>query len=118
MIIRMQRTLTTVALAWILLNILRGASADDDPAVYPFVRAAQLGFIDKAGKVVVEPRFDPSVGGPSEKRGSSEGLYPVSKDSKWGYIDAHGVLKIPLQFSLATRFSEGLAAVRVGAKFG
>jgi hypothetical protein len=41
------------------------------------------GYIDKAGKVVIEPRFD-VVGE------FSEGLAVVSIGGKWGYIDKTG----------------------------
>lgn len=48
----------------------------------------------------------------------SEGLAPVGDGSKWGYIDAVGTLRIPLQFEMAGPFSEGLAGVRQGNKAG
>ncbi|NLE11775.1 MAG: WG repeat-containing protein [Actinobacteria bacterium] len=41
----------------------------------------------------------------------SSGLYPVSVDGKWGYIDSAGVVKIQPQFDSAWEFSEGLALV-------
>ncbi|MBN1460634.1 MAG: WG repeat-containing protein, partial [Armatimonadetes bacterium] len=41
------------------------------------------------------------------------GLYPVSVDGKWGYIDKTGTIRIQPQFDDARDFSDGLAAVRV-----
>ena len=41
----------------------------------------------------------------------ASGLYPVSVDGKWGYIDKTGVIKIQPQFGMADDFSEGLAPV-------
>lgn len=40
-------------------------------------------------------------------------LFPVSKNEKWGYIDEHGTLVIPLKFENASFFNDGLAAVVV-----
>jgi WG containing repeat len=46
------------------------------------------------------------------------GLYPVSVDGKWGYIDNTGTIKIQPQYLLATPFSEGLAAVSTNGGWG
>jgi len=43
-------------------------------------------------------------------------LFPVVKDGKWGYIDRTGKIVIPLQYSDAYEFSEGLAAVWPGER--
>ncbi len=44
---------------------------------------------------------------------SSEVLYPISEDGKWGYIDRSGKVVVTPQFDAAERFHEGLAAVRL-----
>lgn len=73
---------------------------------------AKGGFIDKTGKVVIEPKF----GLPEP---FSEGLARVFIGSgKLGYIDQKGNLVIPGPFDGAASFSEGLAAVSVGKKTG
>jgi len=41
------------------------------------------------------------------------GLYPVSVDGKWGYIDKTGTIRVQPQFNDARDFSDGLAGVRV-----
>ena len=41
------------------------------------------------------------------------GLYPVSVDGKWGYIDKTGAIRIRPQFDYADAFSDGLAIVGV-----
>src|SRR5688500_10884948 len=38
-------------------------------------------------------------------------LWPISVDGKWGYIDAHGIVKIEPKYAAASPFSEGLALV-------
>ena len=49
----------------------------------------------------------------------SEGLAPAQKaGKKWGYVDASGVMTIPVQFENAQSFSEGRAAVQQGRKWG
>lgn len=42
----------------------------------------------------------------------SEGLAPVSRAGKWGYIDLDGHVKIPLIYQMATPFSNGIAHVK------
>lgn len=44
----------------------------------------------------------------------SEGLWPVCRDKKWGYLDAGFNVAIEFQFDEANPFSEGLAAVKKG----
>ena len=67
--------------------------------------------IDKTGKVIIAAE---KVG----LEGFNEGLAPVQKNGKWGYIDAAGRFVIEPQFDDANSFSEGLAAVQVGDKWG
>ena len=67
--------------------------------------ASKYGFIDKSGKVVIEPQFD-------NAEPFSEGLACVEKDGKWGFIDKSGKMVIEPQFDGASDFSEGLAKVK------
>lgn len=46
----------------------------------------------------------------------SEGLAPVAIDGKYGYINKKGDLVIPLQYSFAGRFYEGLAIASIKKK--
>ena len=48
----------------------------------------------------------------------TSGLYPVSVDGKWGFIDKTGTIKIQPQYEFAMPFSEGLAMVRLNGKWG
>ena len=63
--------------------------------------AKKYGFIDKNGKVVIEPQFDSASN-------FSEGFACVKKDDKWGFIDKSGKMVIELQFDRVFDFSEGL----------
>lgn len=47
-----------------------------------------------------------------------EGLSPVIKDGKWGFVDEMGEIIIPFEYDEAEPFSDGLAAVRKGNYFG
>ncbi|EAK1349894.1 WG repeat-containing protein, partial [Campylobacter coli] len=49
------------------------------------------GFIDKSGKIVIEPKFD-GVGN------FSEGLAGVELNGKWGFIDKSGKIVIEPKF--------------------
>lgn len=108
---------------------------------FRFRKGEKHGFIDRAGKIVIEPKFETAmnfvdgVAPAAEKRGQmglidkkgdwvvkpehlvvgtlSEGLIPfLPKGGKlWGYMDKTGKVLIEPQFSFAGAFSEGLAAV-------
>ena len=69
----------------------------------------KLGFIDKTGKVVIEPEF-------RETNGFSEGLAAVKiigSDGQyvWGYIDRKGNFVIEPRFKEAKSFAGGLAHI-------
>ena len=70
------------------------------------------GYIDKAGKYVINPQFDDAW--PFE-----DGLALVEIDGKWGVIDKSGKYVINPQFDfISVVFSEGLALVEIGGKYG
>lgn len=50
--------------------------------------------------------------------GQEPTVSPVCRNGRCGYIDHHGRLAIDLRFEEAWRFTEGLAAVRLGSKWG
>ena len=70
---------------------------------------SKYGFIDKSGKVVIEPQFD-------DAGGFSEGLARVEKDGKWGFIDKSGKVVIEPQFDEVGDFSEGFGKVKKDGK--
>jgi hypothetical protein len=76
--------------------------------LYPIIENNKHGYIDRSGKVVIEPRYD-------EAMPFSEGLARVgigdTDTMKWGYIDATGTMVIAPQFYAAWDFSEGVALV-------
>jgi len=65
-----------------------------------------MGFINNKGEWVIEPSYD-------KVRAFVNGLAPVAKDKKWGYIDTTGKVVIPLKFRDAEIFSnDGLAPIK------
>jgi hypothetical protein len=64
----------------------------------------RYGFIDKTGKVVIEPTFnwaEPFM----------EGLAAVKVGKRWGFVDPTGRLVIEAKYETASSFREGLAKV-------
>ncbi|MFA7335295.1 MAG: WG repeat-containing protein [Candidatus Obscuribacterales bacterium] len=88
--------------------------------IYPKTGGFKIGFIDKTGKVVVQPTWDSA-------KDFAENLVAVSHGSqlgkgdyegKWGFIDVNGKYACGLKFDAADYFSEGLAAVKLGDRWG
>jgi len=82
-------------------------SKSEEGSLYPVMVNGKWGYIDKTGKIVIDPQFDGAYN-------FSEGLAAVKVGDKWGYIDKTGKIVIDPQFYWADSFSEGLALVRVG----
>jgi hypothetical protein len=76
--------------------------------LYPVVVHGFLGYVDRAGEMVVKPQY--TMGSPF-----SEGLASVNtgdpSEGKYGYIDTSGKMVIGPEFTWAGDFSEGLAVV-------
>jgi hypothetical protein len=86
-------------------------SSSENLELFQFVRNDKLGYIDRSGKIIIEPKF--------EGAGNfSEGLATVKIGEKFGYIDRSGKIIIEPKFEGAENFSEGLATVKIGEKFG
>ncbi|PHS04288.1 MAG: hypothetical protein COA88_13795 [Kordia sp.] len=75
-------------------------------------RNDKVGFINSRGNWIVEPTYD-------KVRSFRNGLAPVCKAKKWGYINEVGEVVIPLQFRDAELFSTvGLAPVKSAKLWG
>ncbi len=83
----------------------------------------KYGFIDEAGKLVINPMFESAE---SFREGLAAvcvgrgcyGGFDNKAEKKWGYIDKAGAMVIPPQFDVAVDFHEGLAGVSIGGKWG
>ena len=114
---------------WVLLGLIAAGVAlffvfdpfaDRRDALFPFVDdEGKIGFIDKSGKTVIEPKyFEIRIDEIADKRAGylrvfCDGLAAVWVDDedKWGYINRKGEMVIPAKFDDAEAFSEGMAAV-------
>ncbi len=72
---------------------------------------SQHGYIDKTGKLVINPQFD--VAGDFH-----DGRAVVASAGRYGYVDKDSKFVIQPQFNRGGDFSSGLALVAVGPKFG
>jgi hypothetical protein len=67
------------------------------------------GYIDKSGKIVIEPQFDWALH-------FTEGLAAVKVKGKYGFLDQTGKMVIQPQYHEARNLSEGLAPVGIADK--
>jgi hypothetical protein len=94
--------------------------------LFPILRNGKWGFIEKTGKIVINPQFDDlkpdTFGYTFQDDIFLDGLACVNiggnHDGKWGYIDKTGKYIVNPQYLMAEPFSEGLAAVNVNGKWG
>lgn len=81
--------------------------AKEQNPLYSYVdsKTDLCGFVDKNGKVVIDPAYDTVCD-------FSDGLAAVqNSDGKWGFIDKTGKVVVPLVYRMCGDFSEGLASV-------
>ncbi len=84
---------------------------DDDPLL---VRVdGKIGYIDRSGKIVIEPQFE-------QANEFKYGLAPVSVGNKWGFIDRRGEFAIDPIFDWIywTGFNEGICPAGINGKKG
>lgn len=91
---------------FLALSLTLAAQSD----LYPIRAGRQFGFIDKAGKVVIAPKFDRV----EEFRENRAVIYTGSNA---GYIDPTGKLVIPAVYTTATPFEQGRAIVSKDGKY-
>src|SRR4051812_47426950 len=99
----------------ILLSIVCAADAlgqyEISETMLAVVVHGKWGFIDRTGKVIVEPQYDNFLY-------AEDGMRAVEIGGKWGFTDEAGAIIIAPQYADARSFREGLAAVKVGNKWG
>ncbi|MFH1515247.1 MAG: WG repeat-containing protein, partial [bacterium] len=107
------------AMLIVFMVFLCGFASSDMPAnennnnLFYVCVDGKYGFIDKTGKIVINPQFD-------ETWHFSEDLAPVIigdiESGKWGFIDKTGKFVINPQFDWARDFLDGLAWARIGGE--
>ena len=80
------------------------AAKDFSEGLAPFMKGGKWGYVDKSGRVRIEPSFD-------DAWPFSGGRARVLQGELYGYIDTRGRIAVPARFRAADDFSEGLAAV-------
>lgn len=89
-------------------------------AVIPFIYKKANSFIDGFAMVQEEdgePYFINRRGDQYDNfKVYEEGMAPVMKGGKWGFIDETGKLKVPCRYDEVNSFKKGWAQVRIGAK--
>jgi hypothetical protein len=79
--------------------------------ILPYKQGTYFGFMDYAGKVVVEATY--------EYLGFfREGLAAAAKNGKYGFIDKGNRVVIPFEFDNVSDFENGRAVVECGGKLG
>lgn len=98
---------------FILVLVLFGASdafAQKDEGLFWIRENGKYGYIDKTGKVVIQPQFDNTIG-------FNEGLAATSVGGKYGFINKKGEWVIKPQFDFSYIFMDGAAMVKVGKQY-
>ena len=118
-------------LAAILLTVAAGlgTQALAGQSIFPVRIGAKFGYSDSTGRLVIPPRLDSAedfhegravvnVGGkyyPVQSMFEAESTFALGY---WGFIDTNGQFVAEPQFTSATAFHDGRAAVLVGPKSG
>lgn len=106
----------TISLAAILavLAALVGAQVYKSESWFPVYVNGKAGYIDRTGKVVLEPQFDGASYFSEGFARVSVGLDTIiSAGYSQGFIDESGAIVIKPQWDVVSHFSEGLAAVGI-----
>jgi len=103
------KTRLACSLFWSLFICISLAAQSTDNPLFPIELNDRWGYIDRSGKIVIEPRFESA-------EEFSEGLAVVQLDGKSGFIDASGKFVIEPKYPVARQFSEGLARVQASGE--
>src|SRR6218665_3960374 len=105
------RKITSFLLLAFLLSAFSASSQSRGILLAPVKIDGKWGYIDKTGKIAINPQFD--------RAGSfKEGLARIQLGGKCGFIGKTGKIAINPQFDDARWFQEGLAGIKLGDKWG
>jgi len=86
------------------------------------VRDARVGFIDRRGRVVIEPRYAYAGAFCHERAAVCDGCRLAAGEhgewegGRWGFIDRHGRLVVPMKYDAVTPYADGRAEVVLKGK--
>src|SRR6218665_3046176 len=109
-----KQILQQILLLVFLLPAFEASSQSEEILLAPVKTGGELGYygyIDKTGKMAIEPQFD----GAGDFQ---EGLAPIKMGDKWGYINKAGKMVIKPQFGGVYYFQKGRAWIQIGYKWG
>jgi hypothetical protein len=91
----------------VMVVLLAAEAAGDDPVMlFPIVKDGKWGYMDKTGRVVIEPKYQLAWD-------FHEGLACVGEKALRGFIDKTGKVVIEPKYGWAGYFREGFARVNV-----
>ncbi|MBQ7239757.1 MAG: WG repeat-containing protein [Bacteroidales bacterium] len=96
-------------------DVVDGNSPEGKKNFFPARYKGLWGYIDRTGKMVIEPQF---LNAETFSEGKAPVCVEVNRVRKWGFIDEKGEMVFEPQFERASSFSEGLAAVLVDSLWG
>ncbi|MBU1626319.1 WG repeat-containing protein, partial [bacterium] len=102
----------------IIKSKIKKEGKKQESRLYPVTVDGKLGYIDKTGKIIIEPQFQSADRQDLYVGQFSEGLAFVRLDNKFGYIDMTGNIVVETKFDGAYQFSEGLARIKIEGKYG
>ena len=110
-----QKRLAFIAAGLVLIALLVYAGirafGANTANLYPVQVNGKFGYINRSGKMAIQPQFD-------DAQEYAGGFAAVSMGKRWGYVDTQGKLVIAPQFDLADPYSDGYAMVGAGPRLG
>lgn len=110
-----KRVLSLVLSMVMCLSLLPTAAQADGGEEGSYVYEYQI--YDLSGKPVNSESVE-SLEFYSDGNGGLDGLMSVSKNGKYGFMNAGGEMVVPFRYEYAAPFRGGLAAVKTGGKYG
>lgn len=96
--------------AILVLGFALTALAQKNEGLFWIRENGKYGYIDRAGKVVIAPQYENTMG-------FNEGLAATKSGGKYGFIDTKGNWVIKPQYDFAYIFMDGAAMVKVGKQY-
>lgn len=107
----MKKIFNTFKLVIILMLSNSLSAQKNDFHYYIAGQSDSLQILDEKGKTISNETY-------SYIGQFSEGLFPVEKNEKFGFITVDGKLKIPFKYDYASEMINGVSVVKIDGKYG